>query len=404
MSKKVCLITPGHIATDPRLVKEAIALSKNGYAVHIIFSQYMKYLLAEDFKILNHYPWTYDCINWSNQTLLTKANRFISGIIQKLAIRFPKLSLSSELILNRHFFWQLKKAIQCKADIYIAHNLGALPVACKAANKNKKSVGFDAEDFHRNETTDNIDSRDYKVKAKVEDRYLPTVNYITAASPLIALEYEKLYSIRATPILNVFPRVKIREEKEVDNSLNLFWFSQTIGKGRGLEMVIDSLGKVKDLDLKIHLLGEISEVDKLFFNQLFLENSFPTEKAFYYSSISSDEVIPFASKYDIGLATEIGTPFNRKICLTNKIFTYIQAGNAVVYSDTLAQKDLMNQYQDIGFMYINGNIDSLSNIISYYYYNREILNQHKKNAFQLGQNVLNWDKEQEGFIEIISKL
>ena len=104
MNKKICLITPGHIATDPRLVKEAIALSKNGYEVHIIFSQYMQYLLAEDFKILNNYPWTYDCINWSNQTLFSRVNKYISGIIQKIAIQFPKLYLSSELILNRLFF------------------------------------------------------------------------------------------------------------------------------------------------------------------------------------------------------------------------------------------------------------------------------------------------------------
>ena len=404
MNKKICLITPGHIATDPRLVKEAIALSKNGYEVHIIFSQYMQYLLAEDFKILNNYPWTYDCINWSNQTLFSRVNKYISGIIQKIAIQFPKLYLSSELILNRLFFWQLKKAIQCKADIYIAHNLGALPIAYKAAKKNKKSVGFDAEDFHRYETTDNKNSRDYLVKVLIEDKYLPTVYYITSASQLIALEYEKLYDKKVQPILNVFPKVEIHNENENNNSLHLFWFSQTIGKGRGLEMVIESLGMVSDLELKFHLLGEISVQDKDYFNNLFIKSQFPIEKVCYHPTISADEVIQLASKFDIGLATEIGVPFNRNICLTNKIFTYIQAGNAVVYSNTLGQEKLMNQYKELGFMYINGDKDSLSNIISYYYYNREVLRQHKRNAYQLGQKELNWEKEQVKFIEFINTI
>ena len=38
MNKRICLITPGHIASNPRLVKEARALQQSGMEVHIIFS------------------------------------------------------------------------------------------------------------------------------------------------------------------------------------------------------------------------------------------------------------------------------------------------------------------------------------------------------------------------------
>jgi len=406
MNKKVCLITPGHIATDPRLVKEAIALSKNGYDVHIIFSQYMQYLLVEDFKILNKQSWTYDCINWSNQNLLSKTIRLFSGVIQKLAIKFPSFSLSYEIILNRHFYWQYKRATKCKADIYIAHNLGALSVAYKVAKKYNKVVGFDAEDFHRNETTDDFNNRDFIIKSTIEDKYLPYVNYISAASPLIAKEYERLYKIKVTSILNVFPNTFLKNEVKGNKTktLNLFWFSQTIGRGRGLEMVISSLGIVKDLDISIHLLGELSEGERKYLNELFFESGFPIAKVCYYPSIPSDEVIPFASNFDIGLATEISVPYNRNICLTNKLFTYIQAGNAVVYSDTLAQKGFMNQYHEIGLMYSNDKIHSLSNLISFYYFNREILEIHKKNAQQLGQKKLNWEIEQLNFMDLIKSI
>ena len=404
MSKRICLITPGHLATDPRLVKEAVALSKSSYSVHIIFSQYMPYLIEEDFKILNNHNWTYDCINWSNNSISSKIHRFTSGLLQKLASKYSKFPSSSEFIVNRHFLWQLRKAINCKAEIYIAHNLGALPIACRAAKTNQKKVGFDAEDFHRNETTDDSTKKDYIIKAKIEDKYLPTVNYITAASPLIGEEYNRLYNIQVTTILNVFPKLVLRDgnfKNEVEKKLNLFWFSQTIGKNRGLEDIIAALNILNNPLIELHLLGNIDSEGLLYFKKLV---TFNKNNIYFHKPVSPEKLFDLSSQYDIGLASEPGFCFNNKIALSNKIFTYLQAGNALIYSSTLAQEKLLKQYHEIGFMYTIGDIEMLSRIISYYFLNRVILKKHKENAFTLGQNEFNWEKEQVSFIEIINSI
>jgi len=150
--KKVCLITPGHISTNPRLVKESIALSKNGYQVHIIFTQYVSGQIRFDEQILNDNPdWSYNKLDWTGHTLFSKFSRFARKLLNIL-------KLSNPVKLNRNFYWQLTKAITANADLYIAHNLGALPVAVYAAKKNSSKCGFDAEDFHRYETTNDLDA------------------------------------------------------------------------------------------------------------------------------------------------------------------------------------------------------------------------------------------------------
>ena len=70
-----------------------------------------------------------------------------------------------------------------KADLYIGHNLGSLTAIVKASKKyNAKSV-FDFEDFHRGELEQN--SLNTSMIIKVEDRYIPNVTSISAASPAI---------------------------------------------------------------------------------------------------------------------------------------------------------------------------------------------------------------------------
>src|SRR5260370_1251501 len=80
---------------------------------------------------------------------------------------------------------------------------------------------------------------------QVERESLPQCCYVTAASPGIAGAYASKYGIPTpTSILNVFPLaerpLRFRETRP-DGPLRLYWFSQTIGPGRGLENVIRAM-------------------------------------------------------------------------------------------------------------------------------------------------------------------
>src|SRR5437870_2051059 len=45
---RICLITPGHLATNPRIVKEADALSEAGYEVTVIAANFLDWAHRAD--------------------------------------------------------------------------------------------------------------------------------------------------------------------------------------------------------------------------------------------------------------------------------------------------------------------------------------------------------------------
>jgi hypothetical protein len=152
----------------------------------------------------------------------------------------------------------LAAASRCEADLYVAHYTGALAAAVPAAKKNRCLVAFDAEDFesgyYHNESGPQAVDR---LIEQVERKYLPACCYVTAASPGIAAAYMTKYGISMpTSILNVFSLAERPQQfrTTVSNGpMRLYWFSQTVGWGRGLEDVVRAMGKLRDCEIELHL-------------------------------------------------------------------------------------------------------------------------------------------------------
>jgi glycosyltransferase involved in cell wall biosynthesis len=405
MKKKVCLITPNHISTNPRLIKEAASLYNSGYNVHIIFTQHVTYLCNEDYKILNQNPnWKYDVLDWTNASRKSRFNRIYSGILQKISAflnrKVPSL-LFYKLLLNRHFYFQLKVARKADADLYIAHNAGALAVAADAAMVNDKLFAFDAEDYHRGQE---LSSEEIKAITTLENAYLSNAAYITAASPLIAREYEQLYRRSVSTVRNVFPRINTPVNNFSGTTIKLFWFSQAVGTNRGIQDVFKAMKALESYDIEFYIYGYLPVNVKIEFD-VFLDtlqfNRPP--KVFFKDPVSPDELLLLAGKYDIGFATEPGFCKNNEIALSNKIFTYLVGGNAIIFSSTPAQAHFYNQYPDIGFIYKPNDVDMLAKQLRNYLEDRNLLERHKCSSKKLYEKELNWDIEKKIFLEQINK-
>ena len=397
MSKaKVLLISTGQPSLNPRLVKEADTLAANGYDVTVLYSHWNDWGTKFDKLLLPTKNWKAICIGGDpeNKPLLY----FISKVIHKAARTINKKTNGrwlAELAIARTAYFMIHDAKKYKADIYMGHNLGALPATIKAAQANQKPCGFDAEDFHRNEVSDNVNDTDVSIRASIEEKYFPALNYLTASSPLIASAYSRLFpKLNPEVVLNVFPTDKRVLKPEISNGpVKLFWFSQTIGHGRGLEEVIKALEQFNDGTFELHLLGQIDPV-------------FNIDKKpgiYFHEPIPSDEVIHFASQFDIGLAVETGSPLNRDICLTNKIFTYMQAGLCVVASDTTAQVKLMSEYPGIGKIYQKNNSQSLADVLTYYQQHKDELLKARLTAFDVAKDKLNWETEGKNFLSLVEQ-
>jgi glycosyltransferase involved in cell wall biosynthesis len=389
-------------------VKEADALSEAGYEVTVLYCFWSEWALQADAKLLNIKKWKSFLIGGAplSNKVLYYYTRLRTKLCKELLRVFRGVALLDPYVQCRCYSELLNKARSIRADLYIAHNLGALPVALRAAHSVGAKFGFDAEDFHRGESVSS-DSLQSQLVKRIEDSYLPQVNYLTVASPLIGEAYQELYpALEAHVINNVFS-IQDRPSRlkcSTRQSLQLFWFSQTIGVNRGIEEAIQAIGVTRKPDICLHLLGFCTEAMKIYLKNLSADRGLVDDQLVFMSVVAPDQLVSLSSQFDIGLALEPGFSTNNDIALSNKILTYVLAGNAVIASNTRGQAAFMQQYPAIGKTYIIGNVEAFASQIMYFYENRAALNECRKNAWELGQRELNWEKEQTKFLALVDSV
>ena len=250
---RLCLITPGHLSTDPRLAKEADATSAAGYSVQVLACDYLGWARSAD-REFRARPWRLaPTVQFG--PLAPFAMRLKQGIRRRMAREFEKWGMLSDGLVNAA--WHpagpelARAASEIEADLYIAHYPAALPAAAHAARRNGGRYAFDAEDFHLGDVPEEPHfDQVRRLTRAIEARYLPGAAYMTAASPDIADAYVEAYGVeRPTVLLNVFPRAEALSAPtprgEAQPGRSVYWFSQTIGPDRGLECALQAIAQAR---------------------------------------------------------------------------------------------------------------------------------------------------------------
>jgi len=244
---RICLVTTSTPSANPRLVKEADALVSAGHDVHVVGAHWVDWATYADRMLLASRGWSFSVVDWRKQVrpALWWSSRLRQHAARRLydvTGRGPRLA---ELALTRVAPEIGREVRRHAADLYIAHNLGALPIAIEAARRLGVAVGFDAEDFHSGQLSPERDRLLHAITESIECRTLPHCDYVTAAAPLIAEAYASLCGIpMPAVVLNVFSkrhRPQLPKASQ-DGRIRLYWFSQTIGPNRGLEDAVAAVG------------------------------------------------------------------------------------------------------------------------------------------------------------------
>jgi glycosyltransferase involved in cell wall biosynthesis len=298
-------------------------------------------------------------------------------------------------------------AWQFEADLYIAHYVAALSAAGTVAQKRGVLLAFDAEDFESGYYEYKTGPRAIDLLIEeVEREYLPRCSYVTAASPGIGGAHASKYGI-ATPtiILNVFPlrerRLQFRETSP-DGALKVYWFSQTVGPDRGLEDVIRAMAVLRDCNIELHLRGRCTSGYEERLRRVAQDNKLDLAKVHFYPPAPAEEMIKLSAEYDVGLALEQPDSPNRDMCLTNKIFSYLLAGNAVAATSTTAQRAIVETLGPAGFLYEPGDSEALACGLRFWHDDRSELKRARRAAWGLGTHQFNWDLEKKKLVEVVN--
>ncbi len=406
MHQTIVLVSSVQPSANPRLVKEALALEAAGYAVTVVYCPLSPWADEFDAVLFAQHPgirWIaagYHPLHQKQKYQLARFRRKFYHLLFRVAGNRADAAVRSFAFYSQEL---TEAAMAQKADLYIGHNIGALPSVVQAAKKNKAKAAFDFEDFHRGE--EKVYSLHWKKVKAIEDRYVPSLANATTASPLITEAYQELYpAIRFQTVNNCFPLVYGKDQlaELPAKPLKLFWFSQFVGPKRGLETVMEAMGKTGNPNIQLSLLGNCKGNRKQYFQDKAAEYALQPEQLHFLAPVTEKEIVSIAAQHHIGLAVEVPHILNREVCLTNKLFMYLLAGNAVLFSNTKAQARLLSTYPGIGLMYEQADVEQLTSLLQAYIADPQLLRQQRNESLRLGKEELNWEKESKLFLQYVS--
>jgi glycosyltransferase involved in cell wall biosynthesis len=406
---KICLLTPTQPSVNPRIVKEADALAEVGHQVHVLCGHTVPWAEESDILLLRRRNWTCSYVGGLPGSMRHWWTRARHGAVRRFPLTW-KVSKNVACCALARIAPELRAAaLRVDAALYIAHYSGALAAAGEVARWRGVLLAFDAEDFESGYYEYKRGPREIDtLTEEIEREYLPDCCYVTAASGGIGVAYAAKYGIaKPTTVLNVFPRSErplAFRETQAKAPLKLHWFSQTIGGDRGLEDVIGAMAILRDARIDLHLRGSCASGYREQLFQLAKNKGVNLATIKFSPPAISGEMIRLSAEYDVGLALEKAGSSNRDLCLTNKMFSYLLAGNAVAASSTTGQKAIMQKLGPAGFLYEPGDCEALARGLRVWHDDRVQLERARRMAWSLGTNTFNWDLEKKKLVEVVDSV
>jgi glycosyltransferase involved in cell wall biosynthesis len=303
----------------------------------------------------------------------------------------------------------LARAVAERADLYIAHNPQALPVACRAAELVNAKVAFDSEDYHIGEFDQSEENTlAYRLTANLESKYLHRCEYVTSPSDGICDAIMHRYKVkRVLTLRNVFPlaergTLNNNNEDRRGKALSLYWYSQVVGLNRGVQDAIKAALLLSE-PVQIHIRGEATEEIKRELSSL-LNGNETKVSLFFHPQVQPMELLSRTAEHDIGLALELDDSENRRLTVTNKFYFYALAGLAIGATNTKGQESEMERHPEIGFTYKSGAHTDLAKHLQRYIDDPDLLKRTKNASLAAAEKEWNWERESQRLISLVESV
>jgi glycosyltransferase involved in cell wall biosynthesis len=391
----ILILIGGHLCNAPRPQKEAKTLANAGHIVTVKGAWFDPKFIQRDQHLLHNQPYRFQPYldfqpshrfkNWQA--------RSHSRIARECWQRFHWFSPN---LLGYGASAMLDAARRTQADLTIVHSEVGLWVGHQLLKEGLR-VGVDFEDwFSEDLLPDARATRPISHLKTLEAHLMQTCRYCLTTSQAMAEAMAIAYHAPSpTVIYNAFPWA---DRAELDGQINdrrnlklpsLHWFSQTIGPGRGLETLLQALSHLKT-PVEVHLRGNYPDSSRQWLEPLIPDQW--RDRLFIHPLVSNTELPSRIAEHDIGLALESPEIPSRNLTITNKLFQYLQAGLAVVATNTTGQKEIFEQFPSIGQLISSTDISGLARSLNHLCANPQALASSKAAALEAAK-ALSWEQQ-----------
>ena len=396
---RILILTSSHLCRNPRVVKEATTLGAAGYDVTVLTVTASKRFEQLDLELLRGLPFRREILNCtSNRGAAQLAQRASTWLARKLRQHFgvetaQALGPASAL---------LRRARSLIADLTIAHC--EIPLwASRQLIEDGRRVAVDFEDWYSEDLlpTDR-NSRPLELLRCSEVFALHHCAYASCTSQSMANALVDAYHCPPPVVLrNSFP-LQLHSRADTlpnDRPPRFIWFSQTIGPGRGLEQFFAAWALTKRRS-EVFLLGD----ERPGYREELLANLPATRCSdVHFLPLVTPAALPgVLAEFDLGLALESQSPLNRNITITNKILQYMNAGLAIIASDTDGQREVMSAAPNCGTLVRSDQPAEFAAKLDEFTGDRARLRAAQLASRSAAENEFCWEKESSRLLEAVA--
>lgn len=402
---RVLILIGAHICTAPRPQKEAETLAAIGHDVTVRGFWSDTLLVERDRALMASKKWRFEpIIDFRGESLRGYCKSFGVRLRSRVAReRYTRFGTVSPSLYGYGAGEMLKTAVREKADLTIVHSEAGMWVGAQLLDRGMR-VGVDFEDwFSKDLLPEARRARPIEQLKILERRLMKECAYRLTTSHALADALAQAYDApKPAVVYNVF---SFAERENIDGKVrdrrntripSLHWFSQTIGQGRGLETLFAALNYLS-IPAEIHLRGACSDSVREWIAALVPPAW--KERVFIHPTVSNSELLSRIAEHDVGLALEVNNIPSRNLTVTNKLFQYLQAGLAVIATDTAGQREILTQCPDVGNLIASDDTHALAQAVESLISNQEKLSRAKLAAKKFADETFCWERQRENLLQ-----
>ncbi len=395
---RIAILSGSSLSHNPRVLKAAGTLASAGHDVAVLGAWLDADLKAQDQRLLQSAPFRFVPVldgtqsGWHAATArrLRRARRKAAHLAHRAIGRESPDQLGYAVVPL------LARARETEADLSIAHSEQGLYAAWQLMRQGHR-VGVDMEDWFSEDLLPQARrGRPLKLLRFLEGELLRHGAYASCPSHAMSEALAGAYGGKAPVVLyNAFPWADRhtfdgrRCDRRDPVLPSIFWYSQTLGPGRGIEDLIAALPLLES-PAEVHLRGRtVADFEAGIRSRL---PQAWQQRLFFHPLVANSELASRVAEHDIGFAGDVPYCRNRDLTVTNKILHYLVGGLAVVASDTAGQREVAARVPGAISLYDPGNPRALAQVLALLLESPERLRRAKAAALQMAQEFFCWER------------
>lgn len=229
----------------------------------------------------------------------------------------------------------------------------------------------------------------------IERLFISWAELVITVSPSIQEFYKRKYNLSFVALVRNLPNEMqishtntLREKLGLKDNQMVFLYQGMLGKGRGIEVLLNAFDSRKTTDAVIVFMGFGALKEQI---EAFAARN---ENIFFIPAVSYAEIPMYTGSADVGVNSVEPTCLSYKYSLPNKLFEYIQSEIPVLTNPLPDCMALVNEYK-VGRVIPVWSADTINEVVNdLLKEDLSVYQPHLKSA----KKILNWEVEEQALI------